>query len=89
MQPNIVLNKLIAPLKNVPIEIQVEILRPVISLVGGKSSAHDDETELNLKEDVTPVTSVTDVIETIIHEATDTQINVNSGQSKEVGFLKR
>ena len=58
------------------IEIQVEI----------KSSAKDDETEVTLKEDVTPITSLTDVIETIIQEATDTHINVNPEQSKEVGF---
>ena len=52
------------------IEIQVEI----------KSSAKDDETEVTLKEDVTPITSLTDVIETIIQEATDTHINVNPEQ---------
>ena len=45
-----------------------------------------EETEVTLEEDVTPITSVTDVIETIIEEATDTQKNLNSEQSKEVGF---
>ena len=73
-----------------PIEIQVEINAPPeagdnlpLAIEGD-----DDETEVTLEEDITPI-SVTDVIDTIIEEATDTQINVNSGQSKEDGFLKR